>query len=167
MVISINHKTPVNTELGAKDFDQFGIKTLVQEMHQTLHTGAVTDFSSLNRFSQKNKNKYDPFGYDQKVNKPFVFKKMIYRKNCLIHKLIRIKKELQFVRSHLDEYQALTAREKEIIQLLAKGNNNPSIANRLYISRCTVEGHRKHINHKLNIHSFPFLMQYSYAFNLI
>ena len=47
----------------------------------------------------------------------------------------------------------LSAREIEILRLLAKGSTTGSIANRLYISRTTVNNHIQHILHKLDSHT--------------
>lgn len=83
------------------------------------------------------------------------------------HKVSRIQKEIRFAHDNLFKYQKLTHREKEIIKLLAKGMNNPKIAQHLFISRHTVEQHRKNINAKLSIKSFPQLMLFVYAFDII
>ncbi len=48
---------------------------------------------------------------------------------------------------------APSAREVEIIRLVAKGNTNKSIANTLFISENTVKTHRKNINYKLQINN--------------
>lgn len=147
--------------------DPYKLKKLVGELEEAFVTGPSIDYNSLQRFNCYNKNKYNPFGYDQRKGKKLKNKRSFYRRNCLRHKLIRIRKEFNFVKRNIVYYQELTLREKEIIQLLANGNNNPEIAERLFISRCTVEQHRKHINHKLKIRSFPHLMDYCYAFDLV
>lgn len=90
----------------------------------------------------------------------------LYRIN-INHKIDRIQKQIIFVQDNLVKYQNLTLREKEIINLLAKGNNNPTIADQLFISRSTVEQHRKNINRKLDVKSISQLMQFIYAFDLI
>ena len=51
-----------------------------------------------------------------------------------------------------DPYALLTHREKEILQLVAERNNNTQIAEKLCISRRTVEIHRSHIMKKLGLH---------------
>ncbi len=83
------------------------------------------------------------------------------------HKLNRIQKEMRFAKDNFIKYKKLTHREKEIITLLAKGNNNPKIADQLFISRYTVEQHRKNINAKLSIKSFSQLMLFVYAFDIV
>ena len=51
-----------------------------------------------------------------------------------------------------DPYSLLTSREKEILQLVAEKNSNAQIAQKLFISRRTVEIHRSHIMKKLGLH---------------
>jgi DNA-binding NarL/FixJ family response regulator len=52
-----------------------------------------------------------------------------------------------------DRYDLLTDRERVIYQLLAEGNSNKEIANRLNISVHTVETHRAHVMEKLEVHT--------------
>jgi DNA-binding NarL/FixJ family response regulator len=52
-----------------------------------------------------------------------------------------------------DRYELLTERERQIYQLLAEGNSNKEIANRLNLSLHTVETHRARVMEKLDIHS--------------
>jgi two-component system NarL family response regulator len=57
--------------------------------------------------------------------------------------------------------EALGPREREIVQLLAEGHTSPEIARRLHISTRTVEGHRRNITRKLNLHSIAELTKYA------
>jgi DNA-binding NarL/FixJ family response regulator len=56
---------------------------------------------------------------------------------------------------------ALTAREREIIQLLAEGRSNKEVASDLSISIKTVETHRASIMRKLNLDSLSDLVRYA------
>ena len=47
----------------------------------------------------------------------------------------------------------LTAREKEILQLLVEGLNKKRIADKLFISLHTIDTHLKNIYSKLHVHS--------------
>ncbi|MBL8321498.1 MAG: response regulator transcription factor, partial [Acinetobacter sp.] len=49
------------------------------------------------------------------------------------------------------EPSLLTAREKEILNLVAQGLSNREIAEQLFVSRYTVESHIKHIYRKLSV----------------
>jgi DNA-binding CsgD family transcriptional regulator len=61
----------------------------------------------------------------------------------------------------LEDHALLTAREKEIIQLVSQGFSSKEIAGKLFISRHTVESHRKHILHKLNARNAPQMVHQS------
>ncbi len=55
----------------------------------------------------------------------------------------------------------LSAREREIVQLLAEGNSNKQVAAQLNISTRTVENHRAKVMEKLTLHSFSELVRYA------
>jgi two-component system response regulator NreC len=55
----------------------------------------------------------------------------------------------------------LTDREQEVLALLAEGEGNPQIADRLGISPKTVSRHRENIMRKLNLHSRSELVKYA------
>lgn len=61
----------------------------------------------------------------------------------------------------VDSYDLLTAREREILQLLVEGKANKEVATTLNISPYTVETHRKHILEKLNLHTPAELILYA------
>jgi DNA-binding NarL/FixJ family response regulator len=55
----------------------------------------------------------------------------------------------------------LTEREREVLRLLAEGNANKMVADKLGISIKTVEKHRQAMMHKLNIHEIAGLTRYA------
>ena len=61
----------------------------------------------------------------------------------------------------------LTARELEVIQLVAEGQANKQVASGLKISIKTVEKHRQHLMDKLNIHDTAGLTRYAIAHGII
>jgi DNA-binding CsgD family transcriptional regulator len=61
----------------------------------------------------------------------------------------------------LEENPSLTPREKEIMQLVSHGFSSKEIAAKLFISKHTVESHRKHILQKLNVRNAPQMVQQS------
>ncbi|MEJ2284868.1 MAG: response regulator transcription factor [Desulfobacterales bacterium] len=64
-------------------------------------------------------------------------------------------------------YGTLTAREQEILRLLAEGLSAKDIARKLFISPKTVENHRANLMNKLNLHSTIELVRYAAKLGLI
>ncbi|MDI6852896.1 MAG: response regulator transcription factor [Deltaproteobacteria bacterium] len=58
-------------------------------------------------------------------------------------------------------FSVLTAREREVLQLMAEGKTTSQIAEHLHISVKTVETHRQQVMHKLGIHSIAELTKYA------
>ncbi|MCK9376338.1 MAG: response regulator transcription factor [Syntrophobacterales bacterium] len=58
-------------------------------------------------------------------------------------------------------YSVLTAREREVLQLMAEGRSTIQIAESLCVSVKTVEAHRKQMMNKLDIHSVAELTKYA------
>jgi DNA-binding NarL/FixJ family response regulator len=61
----------------------------------------------------------------------------------------------------------LTPREREVLQLIARGLNNRQIAERLYISIKTVETHRGNMMRKLDVHDRASLVRFAIDAGLI
>lgn len=57
-----------------------------------------------------------------------------------------------------DPFDSLTERERQVYQLLAEGNCNKDVANRLDLSLHTVETHRWRIMEKMDLHSMAELV---------
>jgi two-component system response regulator NreC len=60
-----------------------------------------------------------------------------------------------------DTYDLLTAREKQVLQLLAEGNSNKDVANLLNLGLSTVDTHRTNLMQKLNLHSTAEIVLYA------
>jgi DNA-binding CsgD family transcriptional regulator len=65
------------------------------------------------------------------------------------------------------EASVLTARETEILELIARGHSTVAIADRLFLSPHTVQTHRKRIIRKLNINSPTEFVIYALDFGLL
>lgn len=71
------------------------------------------------------------------------------------------------LRRHMDRTTAegvqdiLTARQREILQLIAESLGTKEIAYRLGVSTKTVETHRRELMQRLNIHDVPGLVRYA------
>jgi DNA-binding NarL/FixJ family response regulator len=103
-------------------------------------------------------------------------------KDCVFEELVRAIRDVQSGRRYVssaiadvvvDEAVAagqqpnesawtrLTAREREVVQLLAEGHNVKEIGGLLHISPKTVESHRKNVLDKLGLHSIAELTKYA------
>ena len=85
----------------------------------------------------------------------------------LSKKINRVLDENHYMKKNFKKFALLTKREKEVLMLLAQGQNNPAIADMLFISRYTVEQHRKNINSKIECKNFSELIRFAMAFDLI
>ena len=63
--------------------------------------------------------------------------------------------------------KVLSAREVEIMKMLAEGKSNKAIASALFISVRTVETHRRTIFQKLEINSLAELVKYAIRDGLV
>ncbi len=57
--------------------------------------------------------------------------------------------------------ERLSAREREILQLVAEGTTRAEIADQLSLSPKTVETYRSRVMHKLDVHSLPELIKFA------
>ncbi len=64
-------------------------------------------------------------------------------------------------------FTQLSAREREVLQLLTEGKSTKQTAELLNLSVKTVETHRQHIMDKLNLHTLPDLTRYAIREGLI
>ncbi len=71
------------------------------------------------------------------------------------------------LRAEADPYDRLTAREREILKLIAEGHTSQKIADMLVISLKTVLGHRTKIMQKMDIHNRTELIKYAMRKGLI
>ena len=60
-----------------------------------------------------------------------------------------------------DTYHLLTAREREVLQLLAEGRSNKDVAAVLDLGLSTVETHRANLMQKLNLHNTAEIVLYA------
>ena len=66
-----------------------------------------------------------------------------------------------------DSFHLLTARETEVLQLLAEGRSNKEVAAELKIGLSTVETHRGNLMQKLNLHNTAEIVLYAVRKGLI
>lgn len=55
----------------------------------------------------------------------------------------------------------LSARERQVLQLISEGHTSPQIGDRLHVAAATVDVHRRNIMRKLNLHSIAELTRFA------
>jgi DNA-binding NarL/FixJ family response regulator len=88
---------------------------------------------------------------------PSIYKRLYSRNRTVLNGKGKIKKQ--------DVH--LSAREAEVLQLIAEGEANKQIAGELEISIKTVEKHRQHLMEKLHIHDTAGLTRYAISTGVI
>ncbi|WP_256003366.1 helix-turn-helix transcriptional regulator [Pedobacter deserti] len=102
--------------------------------------------------------------------KPLLTITMAFPMDSMHHmatKAERLMEENNFLRSNYQTFAALSEREKEILQYMSRGYSAIQTADSLFISKQTVETHRKNIRKKLNAQTSYELTMYARAFDLI
>jgi DNA-binding NarL/FixJ family response regulator len=72
-----------------------------------------------------------------------------------------VKRDFPGCEEDTNTFSSLTPQERQILQLVAEGHSNKSIAKLLYISNNTVRSHRKHLMSKLDIHNTAGLTKFA------
>ncbi len=86
-------------------------------------------------------------GADDYIIKPFVFPNLLARIEALLRRSNWNKNEVKNSKNLED----LTQREKEILKLVACGNSNAQIADKLFIREITVKTHLNNIYRKIGV----------------
>lgn len=68
---------------------------------------------------------------------------------------------------HTSAFEILTEREREVLQLIAEGQNTKQIAGKLFVSVKTIETHRQNLMNKLKIYNIPDLVKYAIREGLV
>lgn len=82
-------------------------------------------------------------------------------------KIVDIMRELMVNPQQSDSLEELTARERQILQLIAESNTSKEIAQKLDISVKTADTHRANLMKKLDVHDVAGLTRAAIAFGLI
>lgn len=87
--------------------------------------------------------------------------------NSLINRVNKTLNLEGYIGSNFKKFSLLTAREKQIMILLAKGLSSNEIAEKLFIYNYTVSTHRRNLIKKINCKSRTELIRFAIAFELI
>ena len=87
-------------------------------------------------------------GADEYIIKPFVLPNLLARMEAVLR---RSRRNIDLPFTSDEPLQALTSREKEVLEMAAKGANNKEIAEKLVLSEVTVKSHMNSIFKKLKV----------------
>ena len=85
----------------------------------------------------------------------------------ILNSIRKVYRGEEAIDSHPDLHDDLTARERDILALLAKGYDNQTIANELFISLKTVKTHVSNILGKLNVDDRTQAVVYAFRHHLV
>ncbi len=81
--------------------------------------------------------------------------------------LQEVSKKVEYHRNHMELHEELTARERDVLQLIAKGYENQRIADDLFISLKTVKTHVSNILAKLEVSDRTQAAVYAFQHHLV
>lgn len=82
------------------------------------------------------------------------------------YRLGKMLDDSHFLRDNLSKYDTLSARERELVRLLAKDHTIAEAAKKLGITEQTAKTHRKNIYRKLQITNLCELIRYAYVYGM-
>lgn len=98
------------------------------------------------------------FGADDYIVKPFSLPNLLARIEAALRRSKLIEKEIESKKKSMgiaiknsDPIVPLTAREKEILTYVAQGDNNQTIAEKVFVREVTIKTHLNKIFKKLNV----------------
>ena len=90
-------------------------------------------------------------GADDYIVKPFVLPNLLARMEAVLRRSIRQKEISQDVIQTQVPIDLLTSKEKEVLQMVAKGESNKQIADTMFVKEVTVKTHLNSIFKKLKV----------------
>ena len=93
------------------------------------------------------------------IRKPIKQDLLLARIDEAYQKVIEQQQHSAELSQHIEHYQSLSKREREVFELVCEGASNKSIAADLSISERTVEVHRANVMQKLSVNNLPEMVK--------
>ncbi|MEP2024878.1 MAG: response regulator transcription factor [Reichenbachiella sp.] len=135
------------------------IKVIVLSMHNNRETVGEILMSEAEGYILKNTGKKELLNALDRITDGSTF----YSKEVMSLMLEKIEKQKQIT----DETECLTERELEILQLIVQEFSSEEIADQLFISKRTVDTHRKHILKKTKSKTIVGLIKFAFRNELV
>ena len=81
--------------------------------------------------------------------------------------LDRLRRQQAFAAKNAATFARLSAREREVLALVAEGHTNQEIGKRLFVSVHTIRTHRQNIRRQLGIHNVVEAVWWGLCFDLV
>ena len=95
------------------------------------------------------------YGADDYLTKPFTKEELLNSINARMEKLEQIRQTQPekdaLIEASLEKITSLTKAERKVLNKIAEGFTTPQIAEKLFVSKKTVENHRVNISRKLDL----------------
>lgn len=177
----LKHSREELQALGPEYFNKFFPKEEIEFLNQGLQKFVIRDdYTAIHSFLQRvrpdDQSEYKWYFTSSKLyrfeditNTSMIMHLAIEANtlNTLGNKLNRIFEENIFISQNYHKFNVLTKREKELIKLIALGNSSQDISDLLFISKHTVNNHRKNIMNKLDVNCVSKLIRFAISFDLI
>jgi DNA-binding NarL/FixJ family response regulator len=145
------------TKIVKKDYPQ--IKILVLSMYNDTNVANEIMMSEAEGFILKNTGKQELVSALESIANDGTF----YSREVLLSMMAHLKKE----KISEEETAPLTDRELEILQLICEELSSEQIAEKLFISKRTVDTHRQHIYEKTRCKTIISLIKFALRHNLV
>ncbi len=131
--------------------DGFEVFTKIKQVPQL----SITSFIFLTAKSTRSDMRAGMnMGADDYLTKPFTKEELINTIRARLEKLSFITHQLEkdeSIETSLDKIANLTKAERKVLNKIAEGFTTPQIAQKLFVSKKTIENHRANISRKLNL----------------
>ncbi|MCU7617422.1 response regulator transcription factor [Chryseobacterium sp. PBS4-4] len=146
------------TDISMPEINGIELSKMVRQIYPTIKIMVMSSYSNMISAS-------DVDGYLLKDTNSEILiesiKKIVLNNEKVFHKDFKTDKKYEFNKS------IVSKREKEIINFICKGCTTDEISEKLFISKHTVETHRKNIFNKLQVNNIAGLVKKSISLGII
>ena len=177
----LNHSAEELLELGPEYFQRFFIPEECEsffskylEMHQQQDPTQVFNF--VHRVKTMRDGSYNWYFASAKLlyeqgqpvsDKMLVIVNEVNSLGKVSRKINEVLDETDWMKANFSKFCRLTAREKEILALVAQGMSSIDISIKLQLSVLTVNTHRRNIGDKLDVKLFSGLHRFAVTYGLV